>query len=161
MKDSKKKSKVTKLLTTASLNDVVQINKWWEKPPEEENGDDDEEETKKWKHMEHNGVLFPQEYEPHGIKIKYKGEPIELNPEQEEVATFWAQVIDTDYSKKEIAIRNFTKEFINVLPEKYKKASLADFDFSAIKEYLEKKKKKIKIKHQKKKKQIKKKGKDL
>ena len=160
MKDSKKKNKVTKLLTTASLNDVIQINKWWEKPPEE-NGDDDEEETKKWKHMEHNGVLFPPEYEPHGIKIKYKGEPIELNPEQEEVATFWAQVIDTDYATKEIAIRNFTKEFRKVLPEKYKNASLSDFDFTAIKQYLDQKKKKTKVKQQKKKKKIKQKGKNL
>ena len=148
MKDTKRKNKVTKLLTTASLNDVVQINKWWEKPPEEENDNNsgDEDESKKWKHMEHNGVLFPPEYEPHGIKIKYKGEPIELNPEQEEVVTFWAQVIDTDYAKKEIAIRNFTKELRKVLPEKYKTASLSDFDFSAIKDYLDKKKEKNKNK---------------
>ena len=148
MKDTKKKSKVTKLLTTASLNDVVQINKWWEKPPEEENdkNSEDEDGPKKWKHMEHNGVLFPPEYEPHGIKIKYKGEPIELNPEQEEVATFWGQVIDTDFATKEIAIKNFTKEFRKVLPEKYKNANLSDFDFSAIKEYLEKKKEKNKNK---------------
>ena len=148
MKDTKKKNKVNKVLTTASLNDVVQINKWWEKPPEEENdkNSEDEEAVKKWSHMEHNGVLFPPEYEPHGIKIKYKGEPIELTPEQEEVATFWAQVIDTDYSKKEIAIRNFTKELRKVLPEKYKNASLTDFDFTAIKEYLDKKKEKNKNK---------------
>ena len=142
MKDSKKKNKATKLLTTASLNDIVQINKWWEKPPEEENdkNSEDEEENKKWSHMEHNGVLFPPEYEPHGIKIKYKGEPIELTPEQEEVASFWGQIIDTDFAKKEIAIRNFTKEFIKVLPETYKNASLSDFDFTPIKEYLDKKK---------------------
>ena len=111
MKDTKKKSKVTKLLSTTSLNDVVQINKWWEKPIDEENDKNSEDEDAgKWKHMEHNGVLFPAEYEPHNIKIKYKGEPIELNPEQEEVATFWAQVLDTDFAKKEITIRNFTKE---------------------------------------------------
>ena len=148
MKDSKKKNKVTKLLTTTSLNDIVQINKWWEKPPEEENdkNSEDEEENKKWTHMEHNGVLFPPEYEPHGIKIKYKGEPIELTPEQEEVATFWAQIIDTDFEKKEIAIRNFTKEFRKVLPEKYKNASLSDFDFTPIKEYLDKKREKNKSK---------------
>ena len=91
MKDSKKKSKASKILTTTSLNDLVQIQKWWEKPPEEDNdkSDEDEEETKKWKHMEHNGVLFAAEYEPHHVKIKYKGEPIDLTPEQEEVATFW------------------------------------------------------------------------
>ena len=144
MKDSKKKSKVTKLLTTASLNDVVQINKWWEKPPEEDNDKSEDEETKKWTHMEHNGVLFPPEYEPHNIKIKYKGEPIDLTPEQEEVATFWGTVIGSDYANKEIAIRNFTKEFRKVLPEKYKNAELSDFDFTPIREYLDKKKEKMK-----------------
>jgi hypothetical protein len=44
MKDTKRKSKVTKLLTTASLNDVVQINKWWEKPPEENDNNSEDEE---------------------------------------------------------------------------------------------------------------------
>ena len=147
MKDTKKKSKVTKLLTTTSLNDVVQINKWWEKPIDEENDKNSEDEEEgKWKHMEHNGVLFPAEYEPHNIKIKYKGEPIDLNPEQEEVVTFWAQVLDTDFAKKEITIRNFTKELRKVLPEKYKNASLSDFDFTAIKEYLDKKREKNKNK---------------
>ena len=147
MKDAKKKSKVTKLLTTASLNDVVQINKWWEKPPEEDNDkSEDEEETKKWKHMEHNGVLFPAEYEPHHIKIKYKGEPIELTPEQEEVATFWGTVIGSDYAEREIAKRNFIAEFKKVLPEKYKNAVLSDFDFTPIKEFLDKKKEKNKNK---------------
>ena len=147
MKDTKKKNKINKLLSTTSLNDVIQINRWWEKPPEEEDkASENEEETVKWKHMEHNGVLFPPEYEPHGIKIKYKGEPIELTPEQEEVATFWAQVIDTDYAKKDIAIRNFTKELQKVLPEKYKDADLSDFDFSEIKEYLDKKREKNKNK---------------
>ena len=147
MKDAKKKSKVTKLLTTASLNDVVQINKWWEKPPEEDNDkSEDEEETKKWKHMEHNGVLFPAEYEPHHIKIKYKGEPIELTPEQEEVATFWGTVIGSDYAEREIAKRNFIAEFKKVLPEKYKDATLSDFDFTPIREYLDKKKEKMKSK---------------
>ena len=147
MKDTKKKSKVTKLLSTTSLNDVVQINKWWEKPIDEENDKNSEDEDAgKWKHMEHNGVLFPAEYEPHNIKIKYKGEPIELNPEQEEVATFWAQVLDTDFAKKEITIRNFTKELRKVLPEKYKNASLSDFDFTEIKEYLDKKREKNKNK---------------
>ena len=147
MKDTKKKNKINKLLSTTSLNDVIQINRWWEKPPEEEDkASENEEETVKWKHMEHNGVLFPPEYEPHGIKIKYKGEPIELTPEQEEVVTFWAQVIDTDYAKKDIAIRNFTKELQKVLPEKYKDADLSDFDFSEIKEYLDKKREKNKNK---------------
>ena len=138
MKNSKIKTK-TKILTTASLSDVVQINKWWEKPVEEEEQTkkDDEDEIK-WKHLEHNGVLFPADYEPHKIKIKYKNEEITLTPEQEEIATFWAQLLDSDLSKKEIAIRNFTKEFRKVLPEKYKDSQLSDFDFSNIKNFLDK-----------------------
>ena len=35
MSDQKKKSKATKLLSTTSLSDIVQINKWWEQPAEE------------------------------------------------------------------------------------------------------------------------------
>ena len=147
MKDSKKKNKASKILTTTSLNDLVQIQKWWEKPPEEDNDkSDSEEETKKWKHMEHNGVLFAAEYEPHHVKIKYKGEPIDLTPEQEEVATFWGTVIGSDFAKREIAIKNFSKEFLKVLPEKYKNAKFEDFDFTPIREYLDKKKEKMKNK---------------
>ena len=49
------------------------------------------------------------------IKIKYKGEPIELTPEQEEVATFWGTVVGSDFEKRKIAQDNFIKEFSSVL----------------------------------------------
>ena len=39
----------------------------------------------KWKTLKHNGVLFPPDYEPHGIRMRYDGQPVDLNPEQEEV----------------------------------------------------------------------------
>lgn len=39
-------------------------------------------EGKKWRHLEHNGVIFPPKYEPHGVKMLYDGEPVELNAEQ-------------------------------------------------------------------------------
>ena len=54
------------------------------------------------------------------IDIKYKEEPKELTPEQEEMETFLERVIDTNYSKKEIAIKNFAKEFWKILSEKWK-----------------------------------------
>ena len=120
MSDQKKKNKVTKILTTTSLSDIVQINKWWEQPIEE----DGEEEDLRWKSLEHNGVLFPPAYQPHKIKIKYKNEEIELTPEQEEIATFWAQLLDNDLSKKDITIKNFSNDFKKVLPDKYKNSSL-------------------------------------
>ena len=39
----------------------------------------------KWDTLRHNGVLFPPEYMPHGIKMLYDRQPVDLTPEQEEV----------------------------------------------------------------------------
>ncbi|KAI9087655.1 hypothetical protein K1719_030525 [Acacia pycnantha] len=39
---------------------------------------------KKWTTLVHNGVIFPPPYKPHGIKMLYKGKPVDLTPEQEE-----------------------------------------------------------------------------
>lgn len=36
----------------------------------------------KWQTLEHHGVLFPPEYEPHRIKMLYDGQPVDLTPEQ-------------------------------------------------------------------------------
>jgi hypothetical protein len=40
--------------------------KWWV-------DQDALDKSEKWKTLEHNGVYFPPEYEPHGVKMKYKG----------------------------------------------------------------------------------------
>ena len=48
-----------------------------------------------WKTLEHAGVLFPPEYEPHGVRMLYDGVPVDLTPEQEEVATFFAVMKET------------------------------------------------------------------
>jgi DNA topoisomerase I len=39
----------------------------------------------KWATLEHNGVIFPPPYKPHGVKMLYNGKPVDLTPEQEEV----------------------------------------------------------------------------
>lgn len=36
----------------------------------------------KWKQLQHHGVVFPPEYEPHGVPLQYDGEDIKLSPEQ-------------------------------------------------------------------------------
>ena len=131
----KQKNKLTKILGATSLNDVIQINKWWEKPIEDSNNNDDE---LRWHKLEHNGVLFPPQYEPHHVKIKYKDEYIELTPEQEEVATFWAQLLESEISQKKIAQKNFLEDFKKVLPSTYAQCSLNDFDFTPIQEHLQK-----------------------
>lgn len=43
-------------------------------------------EGQKWTTLEHNGVIFPPPYKPHGVKMLYKGKPVDLTPEQEEVS---------------------------------------------------------------------------
>ena len=156
--ESKKKNKITKLLATTSLSDIININKWWEDSNIEENNKEDSEnenenETTRWKHLEHNGVLFPPSYIPHNIKILYKNSPIDLNPEQEEIATFWAGLLESDISKKPIAIKNFSKEFKSVLPDEYKNSDFNDFDFTPIQKYLQETKLKNKNKTSEEKKQ--------
>lgn len=39
----------------------------------------------KWETLEHSGVLFPPEYAPHGVKMLYDGQPVDLTAHQEEV----------------------------------------------------------------------------
>lgn len=77
--------------------------KWWEMEPYK--GDI------KWKRLNHNGICFPPPYEPHGVKILYKGKPLELNAEQEELATFYAVMLETDWVKKKAFNINFFREF--------------------------------------------------
>ena len=125
-----KSFKLNKILLTTSLSDIIQVNKWWEQEVE------DDTETK-WTNLEHNGVLFAPRYEPHGIKLLFKGNPIELKPYQEELATLWAGLEKNEISTKKITRNNFLKEFKIVLGENFKDCSLEDFDFSPIVEYIE------------------------
>jgi len=41
----------------------------------------------KWKTLQHNGILFPLAYEAQGIKIKIKGENVDLDLNQEEIVS--------------------------------------------------------------------------
>ena len=80
--------------------------KWWL----EENRDD----TIKWNTLSHNGVFFPPDYEPHGVKMKYKGKEIKLSANSEEVASFYAALIGTDWVKNDIFTKNFFNDFMQV-----------------------------------------------
>ncbi|GAA6058898.1 hypothetical protein JCM10212_002850 [Sporobolomyces blumeae] len=85
-----------------------EVYKWWE------NQDNTEV---KWKTLEHNGVLFPPEYEPHGVKMKYEGKPVDLSPEAEEVASFFAAILETDYVKNPVFVRNFFNDWQGVMKD--------------------------------------------
>ncbi|MBS3925728.1 MAG: DNA topoisomerase I [Nitrosarchaeum sp.] len=84
----------------------------------------------KWKTLQHNGILFPPAYEAHGIKIKIKGESVDLNLNQEEMVYQWAKKKDTPYAQDKVFQKNFTDDFAKTLPAKFKNISYQDIDFS-------------------------------
>ncbi|MEK6867014.1 MAG: DNA topoisomerase I, partial [Thermoproteota archaeon] len=84
----------------------------------------------KWKTLQHNGILFPPAYEAHGIKIKIKGESIDLDLNQEEMIYQWAKKKDTAYAQDKVFQKNFTEDFAKTLPPKFKNISYQDIDFS-------------------------------
>ena len=84
----------------------------------------------KWKTLEHNGILFPPAYEAQGIKVKIRGEPVDLDSGQEEMAYQWAKKKDTPYAQDKVFQRNFTEDFAIALGPKFKNIKYDDIDFS-------------------------------
>ncbi len=84
----------------------------------------------KWKTLQHNGILFPPAYEAQGIKIKIKGETVNLDLAQEEMVYQWAKKKDTPYAQDRVFQKNFTADFAKTLDSKFKKISYEDIDFS-------------------------------
>ncbi|CAF0855221.1 unnamed protein product [Rotaria sordida] len=68
---------------------------------------------RKWTTLEHNGPLFPPPYEPlpNNIKFFYNGIEIKLKEESEEIMTFYARMIDHDYTRKDIFNNNFMSDW--------------------------------------------------
>lgn len=84
----------------------------------------------KWKTLQHNGILFPPEYEAQGFTIKIKGETVSLDVNQEEMVYQWAKKKDTPYAQDKVFQKNFTADFAKTLDSKFKKISYEDIDFS-------------------------------
>ena len=85
----------------------------------------------KWKTLQHNGILFPPDYEKQGIKIKINGETVDLDINQEEMVYQWAKKKDTPYAQDKVFQKNFTADFAKTLDSKFKKISYEDIDFSS------------------------------
>jgi len=98
-------------------------------------------EKKKWSTLSHNGVLFPPEYEPHGIPVVYNGTDVFLEPEAEECATLYAKYLESEYIKEKIFNKNFWKDWKKVLGEGHLIENFEGCDFSGIYEFLLEKKK--------------------
>ena len=90
---------------------------------------------KRWNTLQHSGVMFPPEYEPHGVKLHYDGRPIDLTPEQEEAATFFAVMLDTDYASKPVFVKNFWEDFRALLGGDHAIQEFDRIDFGPIHEW--------------------------
>ena len=84
----------------------------------------------KWKTLQHNGILFPPDFESKGIKIKIKNQDILLNLLQEEMIYQWAKKKDTPYAQDEVFQKNFVADFAKTFNGKYKNLTLSDIDLS-------------------------------
>lgn len=114
----KKKSRKSPPNSSTSLNEDVEgehgegEHRWWEDPSILMS-------DVKWSSLEHNGLLFPPDYVPHGVPIVYEGREIVLPPEAEEIAGFYAHMLDTEYAKNDVFNRNFFEDFTELLRQKY------------------------------------------
>ena len=91
----------------------------------------------KWKTLQHNGILFPPNFETKKIKIKVKGEDVNLTILQEEMAYQWAKKKDAPkpgttekYVEDPIFQKNFLKDFVKTFNGKFKNLQYSDIDFS-------------------------------
>jgi DNA topoisomerase-1 len=82
---------------------------WWNQPKKEDD-------SVKWTKLEHNGVLFPPEYQrlPPNVKLIYDGTPVNLAEEAEEVAWFFGQML---HSKHNVENPTFQKNFFTDFKE--------------------------------------------
>ncbi|TDH10476.1 hypothetical protein EPR50_G00075450 [Perca flavescens] len=105
--------------------------KWWE----EERSTD----GSKWRFLEHKGPVFAPPYEPMPDKVKfyYDGKPMKLSAPAEEVATFFAKMLDHEYTTKDIFRKNFFKDWRKEMTseEKSKITDLNKCNFSEMNEY--------------------------
>ena len=100
-------------------------------------------EEAKWTTFKHNGVLFPEQYVPHGIPLIYTDisgikEEIVLDPLSEEYATIYAKFLDTEYIKNKLFNKNFFNDWKVYLKKGgfSKISELTKCDFKLIYNYL-------------------------
>jgi len=109
--------------------------KWWDIDPEILDA-----RKVNWDTLVHNGPIFPPPYEPHYIPLKYDGELVKLTPRSEEVASFYAVMLESDLLKKKAFNVNFFNDWRGVMTdeEKAKITELGKCDFTLIKAHREK-----------------------
>ena len=85
--------------------------RWWDAPKKEDD-------SIKWNTLEHAGVVFPPPYQPlpQHVRLYYDGQPVELHPEAEEVATFFGSMLHLTVNTENPTFqKNFFADFQEAL----------------------------------------------
>ncbi|XP_063838535.1 DNA topoisomerase I, mitochondrial [Ostrinia nubilalis] len=113
--------------------DEQEVWKWWE----EEKKDD----GTKWTFLEHKGPLFAPPYEPlpENVKFRYDGKVMRLSEDAEEVAGFYARMLDHDYTTKSTFNNNFFADWKKVMTHEETKIikDLSKCDFKEMQLYFQ------------------------
>ena len=82
-------------------------SRWEEKKPDD---------GTKWRFLQHMGPYFAPRYVPlpDHIKFIYDGQEMELSEPTEEVAGFYAKMLDHEYTTKDVFNKNFFKDWRKV-----------------------------------------------
>lgn len=129
---AKKKKELSQL---QRVEEASKTFEWWTVP--------ELPEGQVFRTLEHKGVAFAAEYVPHGVKMLYGGEEVDLSPEEEEVATHYASMpedgpqLSETGGQRETFQKNFFEDFRAVLGKSSKIKSFAKCDFRPISEYLQ------------------------
>ncbi|PQE31337.1 hypothetical protein CJF32_00001915 [Rutstroemia sp. NJR-2017a WRK4] len=110
--------------------EAEEVYRWWDAPKKEDD-------SIKWETLQHNGVVFPPEYEPlpKNVKLKYDGIPLTLSVEAEEIAGFFGAMLNSTHN---VENPTFQKNFFQDFTEEVKKTGGAkdkDGNKVAIKEF--------------------------
>ncbi|OLY78180.1 DNA topoisomerase 1 [Smittium mucronatum] len=131
-----KKSKIPKKDSSASLEDDQDANedeyKWWLSQ--------DQDNSIKWNTLQHQGVLFPPEYVPHGRPILYEGKPVYLEPEIEELVGFYAALLGSDHANNPVFQNNFFNDLLTLIKSSNRSYPIKEFskcDFTPMFEYFQ------------------------
>jgi len=131
------KKELKKLDKAERLQYAMQSFLWWnaKEPPA----------GCQWQKMEHAGVSFPEAYQPHRVRMKYDGKPVDLTPVQEEAATFFA-AMDPDGmhlgnpKTGKIFIKNFFADFKSTLGRGHVIKDFKKCNFEPIRKHLDEQK---------------------
>ncbi|OHW92995.1 eukaryotic DNA topoisomerase I [Colletotrichum incanum] len=110
---AKKAAAKAKQESEAPEEDEEEEYEWWKDPKKEDD-------SIKWTTLEHNGVMFPPEYQPlpKNVKLLYDGKPVNLPIEAEEVAGFFGAMLNSKHNvDNPVFQKNFFDDFKTVLKE--------------------------------------------